>query len=103
MVAFARQNDAFNRRIESIYDSNGAASGGVSSLFYVYDQTNVIIDLSDADGPDSLGGTTYSPAVQNRYLRNPQAADQLLAQESKPGAAYDSETWWVFATPHPRN
>ena len=86
--------DAFNRRIERICDSNGATTGGVTSQFYVYDKTDVILDFYDKDGP----GETYSPVVWNRWLWNPQVEDQLLAQEFNYNTSGTFlELWWALS------
>src|SRR3989304_5104915 len=72
--------DAYNRRVETLAGS---------SLFYVYDRTDVIMDIQDLDGP----GEPYQPQIVNRYLWGP-GEDQLLAQEAKSGATL--RLWWAL-------
>ncbi len=76
--------DVFDHRIASLYDSNG---DGVTDRVerYVWQDDNVVLDFVDPDGDtNSLGGGTSSAplALATRYVWNPQAVDELLAQET---------------------
>jgi RHS repeat-associated protein len=86
--------DAFNRRIERKADENGAASGGQNAEYYFYDGDNVILDAVDTDA----GGQAFLPAPVRRYLWNPTAVDQLLAQENLPstGTPTADDMFWIL-------
>ena len=66
-------------------DPDGAGAAGSTTEHYVYDDTDVAFDFYDADG----SGKTYSPELARRYLWNPQAVDQLLAQEAYDDGSVD--------------
>ncbi len=61
--------DVFNRRIEKEIDLNGATSGGVSIVHYVYDQEHIALAFN---GDNDL---------TNRYLHNPDITDQVYSDE----------------------
>ena len=68
--------DMFNRRIGSLYDTDGDTDIDREER-YVWDGKNVVLDFVDEDGD----GETYSLELTTRYLWG-QAVDQLLAQET---------------------
>jgi len=80
--------DAFNRRIARIVDADGDGSGGATSEHYVYDDTDVVLDFVDADGP----GAVETPELAKRYLWGP-AVDQLLAQETADNGGVEDVVW----------
>jgi len=91
--------------LRTIPENNSTTTGGVSSQYYVYDQSDAILDFYDSDGPSNLGGTGASSVLWNRYLWNiTQATDQLLAQEYLPSTAGGGaggeggapELWWTL-------
>jgi hypothetical protein len=64
-------------------DSNGQFAGGLNSLYYLYANTDVLLDLYDTDG----SGGTAPTVIWNRYLWDP-GDDRLLAQELRSAGPY---------------
>ncbi|NLE38963.1 MAG: RHS repeat-associated core domain-containing protein, partial [Pirellulaceae bacterium] len=84
--------DSLNRRIASLYDSDGDATVDREER-YVWDGNNIALDFVDPDG--ATGGEQSAPlALATRYLWG-QAVDQLLAQEAVDDGGPEDVAWPV--------
>jgi len=82
--------DAFNRRIASLYDSDGDSTVDREER-YIWDGNNIALDFVDPDG--ATGGEQSAPlALATRYLWG-QAVDQLLAQEAVDDGGPEDIVW----------
>lgn len=79
--------DAFDRRIAKAVDANLQDPVPAATTQFIYDQTNVLLEFTDADG--SAG--PQAPTLSMHYLYGP-AIDQIMAQE---GPAHG--TVWALA------
>ena len=89
--------DMFNRRIETITDSNGDGTPNAYE-FYIYDGDNIAMDFLDPDGPtrtengETVG--TASPKLENRYLWGFNV-DELLAQDHYTSSTANGTYWTI--------
>ena len=84
--------DAFNRRIGSLYDTNGDAAVDREER-YVWDGQNVVLDFVDPDGGNN-GENSAPLALDRRYLTG-FAVDQVFAQETADDGGPEDVLWML--------
>jgi RHS repeat-associated protein len=84
--------DVFNRRIASIYDTNGDGTPDRIER-YIWDGQNVVLDFVDPDGGNN-GGSSAPLALATRYLTG-SAVGQVFAQEAAGDGSAANVLWML--------
>ena len=85
--------DVFNQLVKRTLDADGAGTSptAIDRTFYLYDQGQVALKFHK-----SGSGNVTASDLEHRYLWNPAAVDQLLADEPVTSVSAPGDTLWAL-------